>query len=180
MSATFFVTTNWVGKPGYVSWDGLREAKAAGMSIQSHTRSHPFLSELDAAQLRDELAGSRAILDEQLQQHTSTLALPGGDPPKGALRAQVSAAGYRIVATSRWGVNRDSAGDGIRWINRCTIRGRMADERFARVAKGDPWIAMKRQVREAVLRALRNSLGPTRYARWRRQVLNAPSHQEAT
>jgi peptidoglycan/xylan/chitin deacetylase (PgdA/CDA1 family) len=180
MSATFFVTTDWVGKPGYVSWNGLREAKAAGMSIQSHTRSHPFLSELTAEELGNELAGSRAILDDQLGQQTTTLALPGGDPPRSALREQIAAAGYRIVANSRWGVNRARTSGSITWVNRCTIRGRMADDRFARVAQGDPWISATRQVREAVLRALRNSLGPTRYARWRRQLLQTSPHQEAT
>ena len=44
MTATFFVTTSWVGSAGYVTWDQLREMRAAGMSIQSHTHSHPFLS----------------------------------------------------------------------------------------------------------------------------------------
>src|SRR5687767_11200904 len=55
MNATFFVTTTWIGTSRYASWDQLREMRASGMSIQSHTHTHPFLSELDASALREEL-----------------------------------------------------------------------------------------------------------------------------
>jgi len=33
MRATFFVITGFVGKPGYLSWDGVRALAAAGMEI---------------------------------------------------------------------------------------------------------------------------------------------------
>src|SRR2546425_1196796 len=41
MTATFFVTTGWIGRPEYASWTQLREMRDAGMSIQSHTHTHP-------------------------------------------------------------------------------------------------------------------------------------------
>jgi peptidoglycan/xylan/chitin deacetylase (PgdA/CDA1 family) len=42
MTATFFVVTEWLDtrQPGYLTWDQVREMSAAGMSIQSHTRTH--------------------------------------------------------------------------------------------------------------------------------------------
>lgn len=174
MTATFFVTTDWVGRPEYVSWSQLREMRAAGMSIGSHSKSHPFLSELDEARLRAELLDSKNRIDQELEQATDTLALPGGDRPRRSLRPMLGAVGYRVVANSRWGVNRvTTPAGGLLWINRCTIRGEPGAEYFSRVLRGDSWLGFKRFTREYTLARLRETLGPTRYARWRRRLLDA-------
>ena len=176
MTATFFVTTSWVGRPGYVSWEHLREMKAAGMSVQSHTHTHPFLSELDGTALHNELRASKDALDETLEQATDAIALPGGDFPRHRLRHVFEAAGYRVVATSRWGTNR-AAGTaaGVRLVRRCTVRGVPSPDAFRRVLHGDRWLAARRLLRESALGAMRNALGPTRYTRWRRRLLHARS-----
>lgn len=173
MTATFFVTTEWVGRPGYVDWSQLREMKAAGMSIQSHSKSHPFLSELGEAALAEELRGSKARIDQELQQETDTIALPGGDRPRRALRPLLAASGYRVVGTSRWGSNRTprAAGETV-WIRRCTVRGEPTSQHFGRVLRGDAWLSFKRLTREATLARIRETLGPSRYARWRRRLLD--------
>jgi peptidoglycan/xylan/chitin deacetylase (PgdA/CDA1 family) len=180
MSATFFITTGWVGRPGYVSWDALREMKAAGMSIQSHTRSHPFLSELAEAELREELHASREELDARLEQRTASLALPGGDAPHASLRHLFQAEGYTALATSRWGVNPPLRADGVAWVHRCTVRGESDAAQFRRIAEGDALLAWRRRAREGALRVLRSSLGASRYARWRRRVFDALGAGEAS
>ena len=174
MSATFFITTDWVGQPRYVSWSRLRDMKAAGMSIQSHSRSHPFLSELDEPALRLELQGSKEKLDQELGQETDMIALPGGDRPRRSLRPVLRAVGYRTVATSRWGVNRPHRStDGLVWLHRCTVRGEPSPQHFHRILRGDAWLGIARRTREATLAGVRDALGPTRYARWRRRLLDA-------
>lgn len=175
MSATFFVTTDWVGRPGYVSWDQLREMRAGGMDVQSHSRSHPFLSELDADALSAELQGSKQALDEGLGQNTDMLALPGGDWPRRSLRHQLAAAGYRVVATSRWGTNPPApAGtEGVLGVRRCTVQGESGAEAFRRIVSGDAALGRQRWIREGTLGLLRDTLGPSRYASWRRAVLDA-------
>ena len=173
MTATFFVTTGWIGTPGYASWDQLREMRAAGMSIQSHTHTHPFLSELGPDALRDELRRSRDLLNEHLDQRTSMLALPGGDAPRRNLRGMIAEEGYTVVATSRWGVNRANANAAPLYLRRCTVRGEPSDPAFVAIASGDSWLSLKKRTRESLLAAIRSSLGPTRYARWRRRVLDS-------
>ena len=174
MTATFFVTTSWVGRPGYASWDQLREMHAAGMSIQSHTHTHPFLSELDAIPLRDELRRSRDLLDEHLEQRTSMIALPGGDAPRAELRQLIWEEGYRIVASSIWGTNSPFvAGTSTRYIRRCTVRGAPSDDAFRAIVRGSAWLRIKKRSRERVLAFVRSMLGPTRYARWRRGFLDS-------
>ena len=171
MMATFFIITDCVGRPGYVTWSELREMRKAGMSIQSHTRSHPFLSELDAGGLREELVGSKATLDDALSQDTDQLALPGGDAPRGRLRSVIAEAGYRVVATSRWGSNGQDTAEGVKLIRRCTVAGDPGEEYLRRVLHGDPSISLRRQLRERVLGGVREALGPSRYAAWRRRLL---------
>jgi peptidoglycan/xylan/chitin deacetylase (PgdA/CDA1 family) len=174
MTATFFITTDWVGRPNYVSWNQLREMRAAGMSIGSHSKSHPFLSELGEAGLRAELLGSKDRIDQELEQVTDTIALPGGDRPRRSLRPMLGAVGYRVVANSRWGTNHGTTpADGVRWINRCTIRGEPSPGHFSRVIHGDSWLGFKRFTREFALARLRETLGPTRYSRWRRRLLES-------
>lgn len=175
MTATFFVTTSWVGKPEYMTWAQLQEMKRAGMSVQSHTRTHPFLSELGAQALREELRGSKAELDDALEQATDMLALPGGDFPPSGLRCIVRESGYHVVATSRWGTNRGRAPAGTEplYLCRCTVQGAPGPGYVRRILAADRWLGGQRRLREAVLRAMRRSIGPSRYARWRRQVLNA-------
>ena len=173
MTATFFITTSWVGTPKYASWDQLRDMRAGGMSIQSHTHTHPFLSELDATRLRDELRRSREILDDRLQQRTTMIAFPGGDAPRPELRGMLLEEGYEVVATSRWGHNAAADSARPRFVKRCTVRGAPDAATFGAIVDGDRWMALKREARERALAFLRASLGPTRYASWRRGFLNA-------
>jgi peptidoglycan/xylan/chitin deacetylase (PgdA/CDA1 family) len=174
MTATFYVTTNWVGQPGYMTWSQLRELTAAGMSVQSHTRSHPFLSELGSDELRSELAGSKRELDSQLGQDTSEIAFPGGDAPRSRFRHILGEAGYRIAVGTRWGLNTDTrhADPGHNFIRRCTVRGVLTPAMAERVVRADPWLAMRWTAKEATLRRFRTSIGASRYARWRRFVLD--------
>ena len=173
MTATFFVTTSWIGTPRYASWDQLREMRAAGMSIQSHTHSHPFLSELGATRLRDELRRSREILDEQLGQRTTMLAFPGGDAPRRRLRGLLADCGYEVIATSRWGRNYPTSSEGPRHVKRCTVLGDPPRSEFVDVVTGNRWLGLRKQARERMLASIRAVLGPSRYARWRRAFLDA-------
>jgi hypothetical protein len=56
-------------------------------------------------------------------------------------------------------------------VRRCTVRGEPDQREFARLLGRDPWLFARRRARETVLGALRSALGPTRYARWRRQII---------
>ena len=174
MTATFFVVTSWVGQPGYVEWSQLRTMREAGMSIQSHSHTHPFFSTLSPTEVADELGRSKALLDEHLGQDTDTVSLPNGDFPRAGNLAWLHEAGYRLVAGSRWGTNPTNPGD--RALRRCTVQGQPSEARFRRIALGSPALSWSRQAREASLNSVRRLLGPDRYARWRRRILDALPH----
>lgn len=174
MTGTFFITTAWVGRPGHVTWEQLREMKAAGMSIQSHTHTHPILSELGAKELKDELERSKAELDAALGQDTDTIALPQGDRPRSRLWHLFADAGYRVVATSHWGVNRVAAprDDEPLRVHRCTVKGAPPLSYYRRVLAGDRRVGLRRWLRERSLGGIRAVLGTSRYLTVRRHVLD--------
>src|SRR5262249_37544442 len=51
MNATFYVTTGFVGKAGYLSVQQLRELHGLGFEIGCHSKTHPYLSDVDAERL---------------------------------------------------------------------------------------------------------------------------------
>lgn len=171
MSATFFVVSAFVGRPGRASWMQLREMAAAGMSIQSHTHGHPFLSELSRKALSEELTRSRQTIEDALGVAVTQIALPGGDRPRREYDDEFVRAGYRVVATSVWGRNSLMAEPGIRWIRRCTVSGRSSESEFADIVLGDPLQSVGKRTRGLALHLIRRTFGPSRYERYRRTAI---------
>jgi peptidoglycan/xylan/chitin deacetylase (PgdA/CDA1 family) len=94
VTATFFVFTNPIGKDArFLTWGELRNMQAAGMSIGSHSKSHPYLTKLDPPALRDEIAGSRRALEAQVGVPIDYFAYPFGEH-SAALEQAVRDAGY--------------------------------------------------------------------------------------
>lgn len=82
VSATFFVTTAHLRLPrpdgSRMAAGQLRDLAAQGFTVGSHTRNHPDLTSLSVAQAREELAGSKADLEQVLGAPIDLLAYPGG------------------------------------------------------------------------------------------------------
>jgi peptidoglycan/xylan/chitin deacetylase (PgdA/CDA1 family) len=92
--ATFYVFTNAIGRPGYVTWDDLARLENDGDEVASHTVFHPFLTKItDVAELEREIGGSKRTLDARLQHPAVSLAYPFGLSNELAV-ATVKAAGY--------------------------------------------------------------------------------------
>lgn len=64
-TGVLFVTTGWIGAPGYCSADDLRRLAGAGWEIGAHGVSHRFFTELDDGELRRELTEARGRLDRK-------------------------------------------------------------------------------------------------------------------
>jgi peptidoglycan/xylan/chitin deacetylase (PgdA/CDA1 family) len=98
-SATFFVVTGYLDHSNFMTVEQLKTMLAAGMVIGSHSRSHPALPSIGTPQrLKDEIAGSKAWLEEQLGVAIDTFAYPYGSYTQATVAA-VRAAGYRTART---------------------------------------------------------------------------------
>jgi peptidoglycan/xylan/chitin deacetylase (PgdA/CDA1 family) len=94
-TATFFVITRQVGMgPKYMGVDELKALQRAGMTIASHTRTHPKLVSVSDSQLHDEVFGSRQDLQKMLGITSDLFAYPYGSWNK-RVEAAVQDAGYQ-------------------------------------------------------------------------------------
>jgi peptidoglycan/xylan/chitin deacetylase (PgdA/CDA1 family) len=74
-----YVITGKVGAPGYVTWDMLKRMQQSGVvTVGAHTVLHPDLAELNADQQRNEILGSRLILQAQLDVPVDDFCYPSG------------------------------------------------------------------------------------------------------
>lgn len=168
MTAEFFVTSGFVGRPGRLDEGDVRALAAAGMGVQSHGSTHRYLEELDARALDIELRDSKRRLEALAGEAVEALALPGG---RGAERERQAALrlGYRDVLNSAPGCNpRYARGH---YLQRLAItRGLTLDE-FAHLVQWRGALPRTRQLRYRALAWMKRALGNRRYERLRRRVL---------
>jgi len=109
-----------------MTWDDAREMARSGMTFGTHSRSHPFLEELDAESAYGELAESLGRLQGELGSAGPWLAYPRGRTiPQGT--EILRRAGIKAAVTTRTGFNRPDAD---------FYELRRIDAGFARLATG--------------------------------------------
>ena len=128
-----FVSTDFVGRQGFLQPGEIRDLDARGHTIGSHTASHPpRFSTLPPARIRAEWGDSRKRLEDILGHAVTVASVPGGY--FSAEVAQVAAdAGIRTLYTSE-PTTKISEAFGLTIIGRYAIRsGHPADmaQRFA-------------------------------------------------
>ncbi|HJU07317.1 MAG TPA: polysaccharide deacetylase family protein [Rhodanobacteraceae bacterium] len=168
MVAEFFITSDFIGRPGMVSEDDVRALAAAGMGVQSHGRSHRFLEDLDAAELDAELIDSKRLLESITGQPVTALALPGG---RGGERERAAALrlGYRRILTSIPGINRGTLAADCR--ERIAVTRGMSLHDFSVLLQ---WRGVRPRMIRMRYRALawpKRLLGNHRYERLRQRLL---------
>jgi peptidoglycan/xylan/chitin deacetylase (PgdA/CDA1 family) len=89
MTATFFITTDWIGRDTFMNWNQIKEMSENGMVIGSHSLSHVNLTTLSDETLKKELEDSKKIIEEKINPSGQSegevsrkidyLAYPGGN-----------------------------------------------------------------------------------------------------
>lgn len=162
--ATFFVCGARVDAAGGLSRAALREMQGAGMHIGSHAMTHRFLTTLDEAAERTELAESRELLESVVGAAVDHFAPPGGRWSPRTARA-LRALSFAAVATSVFGYN-DSARAQFAY-RRIPVMMGTTPERFDAIARGSRAPLLSGYARAAALFAIRGVLGERAYARVR-------------
>jgi peptidoglycan/xylan/chitin deacetylase (PgdA/CDA1 family) len=149
MRASFFVVSERIDLPGYLSVDQVRELARAGMVIGSHGTRHRPWAQLSGRELDEELNASRRRLAEVLGQAVDQAACPFGSYNRRVLQ-QLRAAGYTKVYTSDQGPARAEA-----WfLPRNTIRRGSSLKDVDKVIDGKPrclsllWRKLKLMVKQ--------------------------------
>jgi peptidoglycan/xylan/chitin deacetylase (PgdA/CDA1 family) len=127
--ATFFITAGFVERDPAVlqrfqqllgcgtdeivplDWAQVRELRASGMDIGSHTYTHPNLARLSPAEAEDELRTSKELISDRLGYAIDLFAYPFGKPKvhfTSLTTDVVRATGYRVAAAVTFRGVRDS------------------------------------------------------------------------
>ena len=133
-----FVTTDFIGRPGFLTRRQIRELDARGHLIGAHSASHPArMSACSADVLRDEWATSVGVLQDILGRAVDVASVPGGYYST-AVADAAAVAGIRTLFTSEPVTRASVAGP-------CTLRGRFAIRQHhaptfsARLVRTAPW-----------------------------------------
>jgi len=104
LRATIFIIPSFISAyPGYMTWEQLKEMDANGITLESHTLTHPKLEELPDDEIRAELLNSKNLLEEQLGHPIEFLAYPTGTYNL-HIAGIAKDAGYKGAFTIKYGV----------------------------------------------------------------------------
>jgi len=98
--ATFYITTDWSGKPGYLAPAQIRELSSLGFEIGSHSVHHHYLTDLNNSDLRREIVDSKQQLEQTIGKAVEHFSCPGGRFD-GRVAQMAREAGYLTVCTSK-------------------------------------------------------------------------------
>lgn len=134
LKATFFIATDLIGKPFYMTWEDIKEMAASGMSIQSHTVTHRPLAHMGEGRVLFELSESKRVIEERLGQEVRHLSLPHGikDERIWDLAKEI---GYESICTSDVGFQTWKSNGP--WIKRINIGDGISEKKFQLITQGE-------------------------------------------
>jgi len=129
---TFFVVSEFIDKEreGYMTWPMIREMAQAGHRVESHSRTHPDLTEKDRDGLIWEILGSQETIAAHVGYRPRYFCYPGGDYNEATIQmlAELDYWGAVTTENGSWhGFN-----DRFEW-RRIRIRNTTTLDEFARL-----------------------------------------------
>lgn len=134
LAATFFVTSDFVGRPGNISSTTLAQLPAPDFEIGAHSVTHPRLDEISRQRAWREIVDSRTAIEDCTGVPVTSFAYPHGYHGS-AVREQVIQAGY---VTAHAVKNAFHVGDDLFAIARLTVLADTTPE------KVENWIVNRR------------------------------------
>ena len=149
--ATFFLTRDrCVNRPGFLSASEIREIRDDGISVGTHGASHQKLTFLSEEICLQELADSKAWLEDVTGEEVRYMAAPGGFINRRVLRL-AQGLGYVLVGTCRERMNSPEAVRAFGSVNRVNIRSYFSLQDFERIISGNPGFYLWRRARSTAL-----------------------------
>jgi peptidoglycan/xylan/chitin deacetylase (PgdA/CDA1 family) len=169
--ATFYLTSGFLGTPGYLSADQVRALHALGFEIGCHSMTHPYLSDLPNAQLKREIVDAKLQIEQIVGHVIEHFSCPGGRYDRRTLE-MARRAGFRTVANSRCHAN--SADTGLYELGRVAMLRDLPLGEFGATCQGRGlW---KKQLQDWTLHGVRRALGNDVYDQVRAALLGEQQH----
>jgi peptidoglycan/xylan/chitin deacetylase (PgdA/CDA1 family) len=165
----FFITTNWIGTPGFVTTADLRAIAAKGHVVGSHSCSHPpRISALPPDEIAREWRDSVKKLSDILGSAVPVASVPGGFYSRQVGEFAVQA-GVSKLFTSEPTTHTEPLGEGLLY-GRFFVQNGMSPE-FATSFAGGPGGHRLRQAAVWKLKKVAKSLGGELYLKVRRAYI---------
>lgn len=158
----FFIVTDDIDRPGFLSKEMIRELADTGHVIGSHSCSHPELIYVDHISLKNEMVQSKIILESILGRACSAFSIPTGEMNRSVVMAALDA-GYQYVFSSTPGYLRNYLPGSL--ISRWAVRSDVDDSLIwlKKVISKDPFLLCKISLRWKLVRIMRIVLGGSFY-----------------
>lgn len=168
-NATFYLTAGFLGAPGYLNADQLRELDAQGFQIGCHSMTHPYLSDLTEPELKREIADAKVQIEKILGHSVDHFSCPGGRYDEHTLR-MARQAGFVTVANSQFYAN--SLGTNPYELGRVAMLRDLTLDDFGDTCRGRGlW---KKRLQHEARRSAQRVLGNRAYDHLRAVLLGEP------
>jgi len=165
----FFITTDYIGKPGFMTPPQIRELHRRGHSIGSHSCSHPArMSHCDEEQLQREWRESLRVLAAVTGDKIRLASVPGGYY-SGKVAEAAARAGIEILFNSE-PTRRTRSIDGCTILGRYSIQQGVSAATASRIAAGN-WVPRFRQALLWKSKKVAKRLGGSHYIALRKFLL---------
>ena len=158
--AAFFLTTDFIEKPGFLKTSQILEMSKEGMEFGTHGKSHKFLPSLEEKELKMELRDSKRELEELLEKEIKILSLPGGYN-NSMIKKVAMAVGYQGICSSEFWWN-DNKTDPLE-LKRGSLRYGDSLTYFISLVNMDKMLYFKKKLKDKSLNLLKTFLGPDKY-----------------
>ena len=103
--ATVFIVSDKVGTPGFLTWDQVKEMDTHNFTAGAHTRHHVYLPDVPLDVARDEIVGSKKMIEEHVGHPIDYFAYPSGGFNE-EIEGIVEEAGFKAAVTTNRGEDR--------------------------------------------------------------------------
>lgn len=171
LRATFFVTTENIGKSGYMNQSQINEMAGYGMEIASHGLQHRYLVDLTESDARRELVDSKENLQQLLGRSVTSFAPVGGHYQPWMI-GFARDSGYRAFATMIPGRTFGCHSDATLVVRRNHIQSHHQSSYISSLIKGDGYLLTKNRIRYSLLSIPKRLLGMDTYDRIKRILIS--------
>lgn len=171
LKATFFVTTENIGKPGYMKQSQINEMAGHGMEIASHGLQHRYLVDLPESDARREILVSKEILQQLLGRPVTSFAPVGGHYLPWMIDFSHES-GYRAFATMIPGRTSGSQSSTPLIVRRNHIQSHHQPSYISSLINGDSYLLTKNRIRYSILTIPKRLLGMDAYDRIKRILIS--------
>jgi peptidoglycan/xylan/chitin deacetylase (PgdA/CDA1 family) len=172
----FFITTAWIDRPGFLRKSTIRDLRARGHVIGSHSHTHPLrMSSLAETRLREEWHRSTSILADILGDGVTCASVPGGYC-SATVVSSAADAGIGALFTSRPTVR-------VERVHDMWVFGRYVIQRFTTPAVAGALAAgdLKQRLRQAAVwgaKGVCKKIGGAQYLKVRGWLLGRASNAQ--